>query len=180
MKKIIISATILISCLQVQAQKYTTKTGSITFNASTPIEKIVGTNKAVSCVLDATAGTLQYALLIKGFVFDNNLLQEHFNENYMESDKFPKSTFKGTVTNMSAVNLSKDGTYKVDVAGQLMIHGVIKDVKSNGTAVVKDGKVTLQSVFSVILADYNITIPSAVKDKISKTVNITVNTPLSK
>jgi hypothetical protein len=179
-KKIIITSLLLSVGFVNFAQKYATKTGTIKFNASTPLEKIVGTNKSVSSVIDSKLGSVQYALLIKSFVFDNSLLQEHFNENYMESDKLPKATFKGTITNLSAIDFTKDGSYKADVAGQLFIHGVTKDVKSTGKIVIKNGKLTLQSAFTLLLADYNIAIPSAVKDKIAKTVNVTVNAELSK
>jgi polyisoprenoid-binding protein YceI len=111
-------------------------------------------------------------------VFDRQLLQEHFNENYMESTKFPKATFKGTIENISAINFAKDGEYDAITSGKLTIHGVTKDIKQKGKIMIKQGKAVLASSFNVLLADYNIAIPGAVKDKISKEVKIEINCTL--
>jgi len=164
--------------MQMNAQKFMTKTGSVEFSATTPVERIEGTNKSVACLLDSKTGALDLIVQVKSFVFEKQLMQEHFNENYMESDKFPKSTFKGSLTNLSAVNFSKDGEYNADVAGKLTIHGVTNDVKTTGKIIVKEGKATLKSVFNARLADYKIDIPGAVKEKISKDAKITVNCTL--
>lgn len=177
MKKLIFALLVLAS-LQTQAQKYFTKTGTIVFNSKSPVEKIEGVNKATACLLDSKTGSLDFIVQIKSFVFDKQLMQEHFNENYMESDKFPKSNFKGTITNLSAINFTKDGDYNAEVAGKLTIHGVTKDVKFIGKITVKSGKVIITSNPTVLLADYNISVPSAVKDKMSKDVKISVNTVL--
>ena len=102
-------------------------------------------------------------------------MQEHFNENYMESDKFPKSTFVGTITNLKDINWAKEGSYKVNVKGKLTIHGITKDVASTGTIKVTKGGLNVNNTFKVALADYGIEIPSVVKEKISKEVDVTVN-----
>jgi polyisoprenoid-binding protein YceI len=102
-------------------------------------------------------------------------MEEHFNENYMESDKFPKSTFKGSISNIKDVNFAKDGTYKVSTAGTLTMHGVSKQVTIPATITIKGGKISASSTFMVLLSDYNIAIPSVVKDKIAKDIKITVN-----
>ena len=102
-------------------------------------------------------------------------MQEHFNKNYVESDKFPKSEFKGQVTNNSSVNYTTDGSYPVTVKGKLTIHGVTKDVETSGTLTVKEGKVQANSEFNVLVADYNITIPKMYRDNISKSIKVTVN-----
>jgi len=170
----------LLVCLSTQAgaQKFMTKTGSIDFSATTPVERIEGANKSVACLLDSKTGSLDFIVQVKSFVFEKQLMQEHFNENYMESDKFPKSTFKGSITNLAAINFSKDGEYNAEVAGKLTIHGVTNDIKSTGKIIVKGGKATLKSVFNARLSDYKIEIPGAVKDKISKDAKITVNCTL--
>jgi polyisoprenoid-binding protein YceI len=126
----------------VDAQKFFTKTGRIDFNATAPSspEKIEAVNKTVTCVLDAASGNIQFAVLIKGFTFERALMQEHFNENYLESDKFPKAEFKGTITNNSTVNYAKDGDYTVTVKGKLTLHGETRDVESPGKISVKGGK----------------------------------------
>ncbi len=176
MKKVFLIALLACSVSMLSAQKYFTKAGKISFESKTKMEKIAAENNKATSVFDATTGALEYAVLIKAFAFEKALMQEHFNENYMESTKYPKSTFKGKVVNMSAVNLAKDGTYPADVEGKLTMHGVTKDVKTKATFVVKGGKVSATSNLNVLLADYNISIPSVVKDNIAKDMNIAINT----
>ena len=105
-------------------------------------------------------------------------MQQHFNENYVESDKYPKGEFKGTITNNSEINYSKDGTYTAKVKGKLTIHGVTKDVESTGTLKINGGKIDAASTFNVLMSDYNIKIPAIVKDKVSNNIKITVDCDL--
>ena len=102
-------------------------------------------------------------------------MQEHFNENYMESDKVPKSTFKGTITNISKVNFQADGSYLVTVKGTIEIHGIKKEVETTGLFKVSGESIVSTAEFTVTLEDFKIDIPSLVKDKISKTATIKVN-----
>ncbi|HAD33841.1 MAG TPA: YceI family protein [Chitinophagaceae bacterium] len=177
MKQIILLCMLSL-CMSLHAQKYMTKTGTVNFTSKAPLETIEGKNKAVSCLLDSETGTIDFIVLIKSFVFDKKLMQEHFNENYMESDKFPKASFKGQITNLSAIQFSKDGEYKADVKGKLTIHGVTKDVSYSGKIIIRSGKLILASSYSVLLADYNIAIPGPVKDKVAKEVKINVQVSL--
>jgi hypothetical protein len=177
MKKLLFSF-ILLASLQTQAQKYFTKTGTIIFNSKSPVEKIEGVNKATACLLDTRTGAIDFIVQIKSFVFDKQLMQEHFNENYLESDKFPKANFKGVITNHTAINFTKDGEYNAEVVGKMALHGVTKDVKFTGKISIKSGKVTITSTQMLLLEDYKISIPNAVKDKISKDVKVTVNSTL--
>lgn len=156
-------------------KRYFTKTGNVSFRAGTAVEDIDGLNKSTTCVFDASSGDIQFAILIKGFEFKSSLMMEHFNENYMESDKFPKSIFKGKITNMEKINFLKDGTYPGNVKGVLEIHGVKKEVETNGQFKVSGETVIAIAEFEIVLEDYAITIPSLVKDKISKTARIKVN-----
>ena len=163
-------------CMPVWAQtRYFTKNGTLSFEASTPLETIDPVNKSTTSVLDITSGQIEFAVLIKGFEFKKALMQEHFNENYMESDKFPKSTFKGKIMNLSAINFKKDGTYPATVKGILEIHGVKKELTASGSFSVSAQTITSAARFNVIISDYNISIPGVVKDKVSKTANIKVN-----
>ena len=176
MKKIMMALTFLLSTVIVFGQnRVFTKNGKITFDAtsaSSP-EVISGTNDKATSVIDLGTGAIQFAVLMKAFLFEKALMQEHFNENYVESDKFPKSEFKGQVSNMKDVNLEKDGTYKVNVKGKLTLHGVTKDVETTGTLTVKAGSVVAgKSEFIVQFADYNIEIPGLVKDKLDKEARI--------
>ena len=93
-------------------------------------------------------------------------MEEHFNEKYMESDKFPMATFKGSIKD--AVDLTKNGDYKVTAAGKLTIHGVEHDITAPGTVSVKDGQISIQSDFSVLLREYNITVPQVVFQNIAE------------
>jgi polyisoprenoid-binding protein YceI len=169
-----LSACILsLAVTAVSAQtKYFTKSGSISFFSKTSLENIEAKNSRAVCVIDAATGQIEIAVLMKAFEFPKALMQEHFNENYVESDKYPKSTFKGTIKNITSVNFTKDGTYPVSIFGTLTMHGVTKDLTTIGTIVVKDGKITGTTEFVIALADYNIEIPSVVADKIQKTIKI--------
>ena len=157
--------------------KYFTKTGKINFSATAPSspENIDGINKSVICVMDSKTANIQFSVLMKGFEFERALMQEHFNENYVESDKFPKAEFKGSITNNSSVNYSKEGTYTVKVKGKLTMHGETRDVESEGKLIVKGGKINAVADFGVLLSDYKVSIPTLVADKVAKTAKITVN-----
>lgn len=165
----------IVSALSGFSQKrYFTKNGGITFHAGTAMEDIDAINNSATSVFDATTGQIEYAVLIKGFEFKRALMQDHFNENYLESDKFPKSIFKGKISNISQLNFEKEGSYPVTVKGWLEIHGIKKEIEIPGTITVKGKGVTALSDFTVLLSDYDISIPSLVKDKIAKTVTIKV------
>jgi hypothetical protein len=157
------------------AQKYLTKSGKIYFFSDTPMEKIEATSTTANSVYDSSTGAIEWAVLIKGFKFEKALMEEHFNENYMESTKFPKAKFKGMIDNPTSINLGKDGTYKANVSGTLEMHGVSNPIACVATFVVKDGKIKASSSFTVKVADYKIDIPSVVKDKIAKSVKNNLN-----
>lgn len=164
-----------LTLVQAQLPKYYTKTGTITFSSKAPMENIEATNRSTTCVIEASTGKIEFSVLIKGFEFEKSLMQDHFNENYLESSTYPKSTFKGAISNPNAVNWKKDGTYNVTVAGSLTIKGKAQQVSAPGTITIQAGKVNATSTFKVALADYGIAIPAAVKDKLSEKVEIKVN-----
>lgn len=157
------------------AQKYYTKNGSISFFSKTSLENIKADNNQVMSVLNAQTGEIQFSVLIKGFHFEKALMEEHFNENYLESEKFPKATFKGNITDLARVSFNTDGMYTVPVSGDLTIHGVTRKVNTTGTVTIKGGKVSATSKFLVKLSDYNISIPNVVKDNIAEAVEVNVN-----
>ena len=173
-----------VSLFSTAQSKYFTRNGKVSFDATSPSspEKIDGKNEKATSVLDASNGQLEFAVLMKAFMFEKALMEEHFNENYVESDKFPKATFKGVIRNMSEINLLKDGTYVTKVAGKLTLHGVTKDVETTGTITVKGGSVSAKSDFKILLSDYNIQVPSLVQDKVAKeaTISVDVNYDLLK
>lgn len=157
------------------SQKYYTKNGSISFFSKTNLENIIADNNQAVSVLNTQSGELQFSLIMKNFHFKKALMEEHFNENYIESEKFPKATFKGNIADISKVNFTADGSYPVTVSGDLTLHGVTQKVTSIGTISVKAGKINASSKFNAKPSDYNITIPKLVKDNISETIEVTVN-----
>ncbi len=178
MKMLVIAVCMLASISGNAQDRYFTKSGKILFESKAPLEDIEATNKTVTAVLDKKTGAFQFALSMKGFEFKKALMQEHFNENYVESDKFPRSEFKGSVVNNSEVNYSKPGSYPVIVKGKLTIHGVTRDVVANGLLKVTAEGVRAESTFNIQLSDYDIKIPAVVKDKISNTIKISVDAQL--
>lgn len=162
-------------------ERYATRTGQITFHSSTPMENIDADNRKVSCVLDATSGAMEFAVLIKAFEFEKALMQEHFNENYMESNTYPKATFKGSFTGATAADLKKPGTYPVKVKGDLTIHGVTRTVEHPGTLTVGgDGVVKASSDFIVKPEDHGIKIPGVVRKNIAEEIAVKVRLDLAK
>jgi hypothetical protein len=162
------------------AQQYYSKTGKITFESKAPLETIEATNTSANDIIDAATGNVEAAVLIKGFQFEKALMQDHFNENYLESHRYPKATFKGAITNLRALNFEKEGTYKAELSGALTMHGVTQPVTTSGTLTVKGGKISVASTFALVVADYNIEIPKVVRDNISKTVTVRVTADLQK
>lgn len=171
------SAVFTAATLQAQ-DKFFTKSGTIHFESKGEEELIQADHHNVTCVLDSKSGALQFSVLVKGFEFKKALMQEHFNENYVESNKFPKSEFRGQITNNAEINYTKDGTYPAKVKGKLTLHGETKEVATDGKVTVKGGKVNTVADFNILLSDYKITIPNLVKDKVSNTVIISVNNNL--
>lgn len=161
-------------------QKFYTKSGKINFDATSPSspEKIEGINRTATCVVDTKAGIMQFAVLMKGFEFERSLMEEHFNENYVETSKFPKAEFKGTIKNNNEINYAKDGTYKVKVKGDLTMHGETKEVETDGLFQVQAGKIIATADFNVKLSDFKVAIPGLVADKVSKVAKIGVSCSL--
>ena len=165
---------IVVPFASIAQSKYFTKTGMISFYSKSPMENIQATNTKVVSVWDAATGQLEFAVLMKGFEFEKALMQEHFNENYVESDKYPKAVFKGAIENSKAVSLTSDNSSTVKVTGTLTMHGVTNPVATSAIITIKNGVVSASANFMITLADYKITIPSVVAEKISKTIAITV------
>jgi polyisoprenoid-binding protein YceI len=173
------AAFLLMVSTQVQAQdKYFTREGHVRFFSKAALEDIEANNYQVTSVVVPETGEMAFSMLMKGFKFKNALMQEHFNEKYVHSDKHPKAKFEGTWE--GAVDMSTDGEYHVDVKGTMSLHGVDKEVTATGIFTVTDGGLSGTSTFNLTLADYDIKIPSAVKDNIAETVEITVKTSYNK
>ena len=173
MKRIFISLLVGFVVLPSSAQLMMTKTGTISFHSHTLLENIDAVNNQVLAVIDGGKKQIAFSCLMKQFVFRKKLMQQHFNESYVESDKYPKATFSGTYT--GDVAFDKDGKYPVNVSGKLTIHGVTRDVQVPATINVSNGKVTGTTTFKLKPSDYDISIPFIVRDKIEKENTVKVN-----
>lgn len=165
----------LLLAVPATAQQYSTRTGRISFFSETPVENIEAISNQAAGMLDASSGKLNVQMLIKSFRFKKRLMEEHFNENYMESDKYPKASFEGQIAEIGKVDLSRKGSYPVVAKGVLTMHGVSRDVEIPGTLAVADGKVTATATFIAKPADYEIKIPSIVRKNIAEEISVTVN-----
>lgn len=175
MKFFITISLLLLSAAPALAQsKYFTKSGKISFLSRSSLENIEAVNNKVVSVLDIATGQLEFAVLMKGFEFDRALMQEHFNENYVESDKYPKAIFKGTVENSKAISLTTDNVATVKVSGTLTIHGVTNPVTATAIITVKNAVVAASCSFTITLADYKIIVPAVVAEKINKKIAVAV------
>ena len=146
---------------------------SVSFYSETPIEDIdAKSSQAVGAVNQSTKDVF-FKVPMKTFVFKKALMQEHFNENYVESDKFPYATFKGKITDN--VDLTQDGTYTVSVSGDFTVHGVTKPRTIPGTIIVKGNSMELKTAFDVKLADHDITIPTIVAKQIAEVISVKVH-----
>jgi len=154
---------------------YFTKSGTIHFISKAALENNEATNNQAVSTLKPDNGELNFGVLIKSFKFKNALMEEHFNENYMESTKFPKATFKGKIDNLKDVNFAKEGKYNANVSGDLTIHGITKPITATAQMEVKNKNIVATSVIIVKPEDYGIKIPELVKDKIAKEVSVEIN-----
>lgn len=155
------------------AQKFITKNGHTSFYSEAPMENIEAHNKEVLSIIDFDSHEIVTTMLMNGFQFKKSLMQEHFNEKYVESDQFPKATFKGKFTPNEAIDLNKDGNYELAVTGDLTIHGVTKPIETKATIEVKNGVVIGKTNFNVKVKDFDITIPKVVVENIAETVLVT-------
>jgi polyisoprenoid-binding protein YceI len=173
--KIVCLVAITTFSLQLNAQKvYATKTGQLFFNASGGIEKIAAVNNQVDSKFKDADGQIIIGVLIKGFKFENQLMEDHFNENYMESSQFPKAEFKGYIKNVKEIDFTKDGKYPANFEGSLTIHGIAQKVNTTGQIEIAQGKPTITGEFSVKIKDYGIK-GLYIGEKIANEAKIRVN-----
>ena len=161
--------------------KYFTRSGTVIFDAEgklDDVEEIKAKNTVATCVLDAATGQMEWAVTMNKFTFASSLMQKHFNENYVESEKYPKATFKGKISDIGKVNFSKDGTYPVTVNGTMNLHGVTKEISAKGVITVEKGKVLASSGIEIGLKDYKIDIPTVVFVKIAETAKVSISAAL--
>jgi polyisoprenoid-binding protein YceI len=174
-KNILVTIFLLAAVNAVHSQLYFTTTGFVGFYSKMPLEDIKAENNQVYAVVDVTKKSLAFSMLLNGFVFTKELMQEHFNENYVESDKYPKATFIGSYADN--IDLSKGGDVTINVSGTITLHGISKPFTTTATLNLNNGVLTGKANFQLLPGDFNIEIPSLVRNKIADKmdIHITVN-----
>lgn len=172
MKKITLILLGLIFSISVYAQQnqWICRNGETSFFSETPLENIAALNKNVASIIDFSKGEIAVRMTMTEFKFQNHLMEEHFNENYMESEKFPTGTFKGKI--QEAIDVTKNGTYDISAKGQLTMHGVTKERLMKGKLTIDNGQMTLVTNFDVALKDHKIEIPTLVMAKIAEVITV--------
>lgn len=155
--------------------KYYTRDGHVSFFSSTPVEDIKAVNRNASCIFDQATGKVEFNVPMKSFKFEKALMQEHFNEDFIESNEYPDATFKGVFEGIENVDFKKEGEYTVTAAGDFTVHGVTREREDEFTFIItEDGEIRGKSVFMVKPADHDIEIPGSVRENIAKEVEVTV------
>lgn len=149
-----------------------TKSGSVSFYSKAPLEDIEAHNTNAVSIMDVESGAIEFAILIKAFKFEKALMQEHFNENYLESSKYPKATFKGNITNLYAIDFSNNGKYSATIEGKMTIHGVARKMTIRGQFIVDGNEISGSANFPITIADHDIRIPKIVRDNIAQVVKV--------
>lgn len=173
-KYITVLAMMCISGVLVHAQKYLTKEGEIKIFSQTSLFTIEATDHQVASILDAATGQVVASTLVRSFKFREALVEEHFNTNYMQSDKYPKAIFKGKITNFSSIDFTKDGTYDITIEGELTLHGQTRPLATPGKLTISGDKIHATTEFYVSLQNYKIHIEESYKDRIKDEIKLTV------
>ena len=180
MKKTILFLALVTMTGLLFAQKKTTTSAVISFDASTVDNMPKAENKTVIASIDTKTGTVQFEAAVSNFSFQNPMMQQHFNNaGWLNSEKYPKFTFKGNIADADKVNFAKDGTYPVTVSGDLTVRDLTKTITIPGTIVVKSGVINVATDFSIKLADYGISNVSIDAGKVSREPKIKVSAELN-
>lgn len=155
--------------------RYMDRAGEVSFFSKAPLENIEAHTDQALCILDASSGEVAASMLMKTFRFEKALMQEHFNEKYVESDKYPKATFTGKITNLSEINFNENGTYNARVQGEITIHGVTRSLEALVEFVVSDNAIAATGTFPLRVKDFKITIPTLVVRNIAEVIDITLS-----
>lgn len=155
--------------------RFIDRNGTASFFSSAPMEDIEAKNHQAVSILDIQTGEVVASMLMRSFDFKKALMQEHFNENYVESHKYPKATFEGKVLNIDQVDLSQNGKYTLDVEGEMTIHGVTQSLRIQADIEVDNETIRAKAVFPLRVKDYKIEIPRLVVKNIAEVVEVTVS-----
>lgn len=175
--RLVVTALLMTTyCCAVTAQtRFIDRGGYASFFSSAPMEDIKAESKQVVSILDIREGKIVASMLMRSFNFRKALMQEHFNENYVESHKYPKASFTGSLRNIDQVDLARDGMYTLDVTGEITLHGVTKPLALKAEVVVSGGAIQANAVFPLRVKDFEIQVPRLVMDNIAEVVEVTVS-----
>ncbi len=173
MKKLLLSFTAILAFASIsKAQIYLGKEGFVKFFSETVVKDVEAINKAAKPIMDTKAGTIAFKLSNRSFKFDNATMEEHFNDQYMESEKYPMTTFSGKI--QETIDYTKDGVNKVNVKGTMDMHGVKKEITIPGTITIKGGQIIIDAKFKVSCTDYKIKVPANIAETLDVTVQCTL------
>ena len=173
--KYLLLAIIMGLMLSSHSQKYITKSGRIDIISKSPIFTVEAVNKKVASILNTETGELVISMLIRSFEFEEAVMEEQFNMNYLESKSFPKSIFKGKISNFKDIDFTTDGIYKTHIEGKLTIHGVTQDIQEKGLITIANGVISAESEFYISLIDFEIKIERAFKSSIKDGVLLKID-----
>jgi YceI-like domain len=174
---ILILSVLTLQGVRTQTQIYTTNTGSVRFRSDAPLELINAVSKELKGAIDANKKTFAFRIRINSFAgFNSPLQREHFNENYLESEKIPEALFNGKI--IEDVNFTVNGNFSIRAKGTLIIHGVSQERIIKSDIEVKNGVMKIKSAFVVMLSDHNIPIPRVVKDKLANEIKVEIQAEL--
>lgn len=172
---LILSVVLLLISVGGEAQRYIDRAGRATFFSSAPLENIEASSDQVVGILDAGSGEIAASMFMRSFRFRKSLMEEHFNENYVESHKYPKATFKGKVTNIAEVDLTKEGPCMLNISGDITLHGVTRPLQITADGMVAEGRIQAKAQFFLTVADFDIDVPRLVADNIAKQLEVSVS-----
>ncbi len=165
----------LVGTCAAEAQRYIDRSGKASFFSSAPLEDIEANSEQVVAILDIGSGEIAASMLMRSFNFRKSLMEEHFNENYVESHTYPKATFKGKITNLAAFASKEDGNYTLNIDGEVTLHGVTKPLQVQADARVAQGRIHAQTKFPLTVADFGIKVPRLVTNNIAEVVEVSVS-----
>ena len=177
-KHIILTLICLVASQAATAQVYLTRNGTIRFFSEAPLENIEAVNRQVMSALNTETGEFVFRLPVRSFAFEKALMQEHFNDNFMESHNFPNASFQGMIEEGGSIDFSARGSHDVVVAGELTIKDVTKSISEPGTLTIKDGMIEGKAVFIIRPEDYNISIPRRYVRNIASEIEVFVDVTL--
>ncbi len=169
MKPLIVLCCFLLATISYAQEKFLTKQGYTSFFSTSPVEDIKADNNQVLSIIDTSNGALAISILMKSFMFEKSLMQEHFNENYVESDKYPKATFKGQILSFDQLGADEK---MVTILGDITIHGVTKNIETQAKIIKTEENISLKGSFPVKVADFKIKIPAVVINNIAETIEV--------